>query len=169
MHDFPYCVKKGRNVYTRACVSMCVHIHTCEGQRPQSPCLPWLFSTLFFKRITFTYLFYMSTLSLSSDTPEEGIGSHYRWLWVIMWLLGLELRTPGRAVCLWIWSSPVRLGWPASKPLDPSWFSSPAVTGTLHHAQLFTQLLGSQDLSPHGCRVNAVLPHLPLHPQRWSF
>jgi hypothetical protein len=26
------------------------------------------------------YFMYMSTLSMSSDTPEEGIGSHYRWL-----------------------------------------------------------------------------------------
>jgi hypothetical protein len=36
-------------------------------------------------------LMYVSTLLLSSDTPEEGIGSHYRWL-------GFELRTSGRAV-----------------------------------------------------------------------
>jgi len=36
--------------------------------------------------------------SLSSDTPEEVIGSHYRWLWVTMWFLGFELRTSGRAV-----------------------------------------------------------------------
>jgi len=28
---------------------------------------------------------YMSTLSLSSDTAEEGIGSHYRWLWATVW------------------------------------------------------------------------------------
>jgi hypothetical protein len=28
----------------------------------------------------FTYLYYVSTLSLSSDTPEEGIISDYRWL-----------------------------------------------------------------------------------------
>jgi hypothetical protein len=41
---------------------------------------------------------YVSTLLLSSDTPEEGIGSHYRWLCAIMWLLGIELRTSGRAV-----------------------------------------------------------------------
>jgi hypothetical protein len=34
---------------------------------------------------------YMSTLSLSSDIPEEGIRSHYRWLF-----LGIELRTFGR-------------------------------------------------------------------------
>jgi hypothetical protein len=41
---------------------------------------------------------YLSTLSLSSDTPEEGIRPHYRWLWATMWLLGFELRTSGRAV-----------------------------------------------------------------------
>jgi hypothetical protein len=35
---------------------------------------------------------------LSSDTPEDGIGSHYKWLWATMWLLGIELRTSGRAV-----------------------------------------------------------------------
>jgi hypothetical protein len=29
-------------------------------------------------------------------TPEEGIGSHYRWLWATM-LLGIEFRTSGRA------------------------------------------------------------------------
>jgi hypothetical protein len=39
---------------------------------------------------------YVSTLLLSSDTPEEGIGSHYRWLWATM--LGTELRTFGRTV-----------------------------------------------------------------------
>jgi hypothetical protein len=31
-------------------------------------------------------------------TPEEGIRSHYRWLWATMWLIGVELRTSGRAV-----------------------------------------------------------------------
>ena len=35
---------------------------------------------------------YMSTLLLSSDTPEEGVRSHYRWLGATMWLLGIELR-----------------------------------------------------------------------------
>jgi len=49
----------------------------------------------FFKR--FIYLLYEYT-ELSSDTPEEGIGSHYRWLWATMWLLGFECRTSGRAV-----------------------------------------------------------------------
>jgi hypothetical protein len=35
---------------------------------------------------------------MSSGTPEEGIRSHYRWLWATMLLLGIELRTSGRAV-----------------------------------------------------------------------
>jgi hypothetical protein len=34
---------------------------------------------------------YVSTWSQSLDTPEEGIGSHFRWLWATMWLLGLNL------------------------------------------------------------------------------
>jgi hypothetical protein len=32
------------------------------------------------KKDLFIHLMYVSTLSLSSDTPEKGIGSHYRWL-----------------------------------------------------------------------------------------
>jgi hypothetical protein len=44
------------------------------------------------------YLLYVSTLWLSSDTPEQGIRSHYGWWWATMWLLGFELRTSGRAV-----------------------------------------------------------------------
>jgi hypothetical protein len=40
---------------------------------------------------------YMSTQSLSSATPEEGIRSHYRWLWAAMWLVRTELRTSRRA------------------------------------------------------------------------
>ena len=43
------------------------------------------------------YLFYMNTLLLSSDTPEEGMWFCYRWLWATMGLLGIELRTSGRA------------------------------------------------------------------------
>jgi hypothetical protein len=31
------------------------------------------------KKILF-YFMYMSTLLLSSDTPEQGVGFHYRWL-----------------------------------------------------------------------------------------
>jgi hypothetical protein len=40
----------------------------------------------------------MSTLYLSPDTPEEGITIHYGWLWATRWLLGIELRTSGRAI-----------------------------------------------------------------------
>jgi hypothetical protein len=46
----------------------------------------------------FIYLTYTGTLLLSSDTAEEGIGSHYRWLWATMWLLRIELRASERAV-----------------------------------------------------------------------
>jgi hypothetical protein len=44
------------------------------------------------------YFTCLSTLLLSTDSPEEGIGSHYRWLWTTMWLLGIELKTSGRAL-----------------------------------------------------------------------
>jgi hypothetical protein len=37
-------------------------------------------------------------LSPSSDTPEEGIRFHYRWLWATMWLLRIEIRSSGRAL-----------------------------------------------------------------------
>ena len=30
--------------------------------------------------------------------PEEGVRSHYRWLYATMWLLGIEVRTSGKAV-----------------------------------------------------------------------
>ena len=52
---------------------------------------------LFFKDLL-TYFKNVSTVSLPSDRPEEDIRSHYRWLWASMWLLGIELRTFGRAV-----------------------------------------------------------------------
>jgi hypothetical protein len=42
--------------------------------------------------LRFIYLLYVSTLKLFSDTLEEGIRSHYGWLWATMWLLGFELR-----------------------------------------------------------------------------
>ena len=40
----------------------------------------------------------VSTLSLSSDTPEEGIRFHDRWLRATRWVLGIELRTVRSAV-----------------------------------------------------------------------
>jgi hypothetical protein len=44
------------------------------------PCIS-SFNFLFLIFLRIIYFMYMnSTLSLSSDTPEEGIGSHYRWL-----------------------------------------------------------------------------------------
>ena len=54
------------------------------------------YSSLFFLR--YIYFTCMNTLLLFSDTPEEATDPHYRWLWATMWLLGIELRTSGRAV-----------------------------------------------------------------------
>jgi hypothetical protein len=75
------------------------------GNKTQN-CITFVY---FFKDL-FIYFMYMSTLSLSSGTPEEGIGSHYRWLWATMWLLGIELRTSGKA----------------GRALDYCWATSPA-------------------------------------------
>jgi hypothetical protein len=55
-----------------------------------------LLSDLIFLR--FIYLFYVSILLLSSDTPEEDTGFLYRWLWATMWWIGIELQTSVRAV-----------------------------------------------------------------------
>jgi hypothetical protein len=57
----------------------------CQGrQGHQSPCFALFFFVvvvvIFLKIYLFIYFMYVSTLSLSSDTPEEGIRSHYRWL-----------------------------------------------------------------------------------------
>jgi hypothetical protein len=57
-------------------------------------------SLWFLKIYLFIYLFILCLWAHCSclQTPEEGIRSHYRWLWATMWLLGIELRTSGRAV-----------------------------------------------------------------------
>jgi hypothetical protein len=54
---------------------------------------------MFLKICLFIYLFYIYTsiLILFSDTPYKHITSHYKWLWVTIWLLGIELKNPGRA------------------------------------------------------------------------
>jgi hypothetical protein len=52
-----------------------------------------------------TFLFYFfifkaseCSICMNVCVPEEGIGSHYRWLWATMWLLWIELRISGWAV-----------------------------------------------------------------------
>ena len=54
----------------------------------------------FFLKYLFIYLFIMCTIfsfCMYVWRPEEGTRPHYRWLWATMWLLGIELRTFGRA------------------------------------------------------------------------
>jgi hypothetical protein len=41
--------------------------------------VPFLFIYLFLPFKNIIYSMYLNTLSLSSDTPEAGIRSHYRW------------------------------------------------------------------------------------------
>ena len=64
-----------------------------------SPSLPWPCAFPCFSFKIYFFLF-MNILSLSSDTPEDGIISHYTWLWATMWLLRIELRTSERAVSI---------------------------------------------------------------------
>jgi hypothetical protein len=93
----------------------------------------------FFGKILCIYFIYVSTLSFSSDTPDEGIQSCYRWLWATMWLLGIELRTSGRAVgglsslCFVFWDniSLCSPGWPEDQAglelRDPPTSACPAL------------------------------------------
>ena len=39
-----------------------------------------------------------------SDIREKGLGSHYRWFRVTMWLLEIELRASGRAISSYWWA-----------------------------------------------------------------
>jgi hypothetical protein len=62
-------------------MSVCVSLHRGQAQRSTSSAylnLSTLFFLLFIYLDLFIYFMYMSTPSWSSDTPEEGIRSHYR-------------------------------------------------------------------------------------------
>jgi hypothetical protein len=90
----------GKCLFGTFCVPYRLHLHLDSGS---GNCwLPWLYQPSLLKlciflRFIFFNFMYISTLLLSSDTPEEDIGSHYRWLWATTWLLGIELRTFRRA------------------------------------------------------------------------
>ena len=68
-----------------------------HGYWAQSPS-PLQEQYVFLIFLRFIYFIYMSTPLLSSDPPEEGIKSDYRWLWATMWLLKIELRISGRTI-----------------------------------------------------------------------
>jgi len=69
-------------------------IHICNSQPSLTqfqglsvpPLTLWGKTETKLKKKNFAYLFLSCTctLWLSSDTPEEGIGSHYRWVWATM-------------------------------------------------------------------------------------
>jgi hypothetical protein len=78
---------------------------------------------------------YMSTLWLSSVTAEEGIWSHYRWLWDTIQLLGIVLRTSGRAVsALNRWAISPALVLQRYARLS---FPSARIEGVYHYARLY--------------------------------
>jgi hypothetical protein len=69
-------------MYVEVHVCVCSQVHVCGDQRLMfgaflecSPPYFYLFIYLFIY-----YMLYVSTLSLSSDTPEEGVRFHYGWL-----------------------------------------------------------------------------------------
>ena len=69
---------------------------------PQTTKNPFLVFDLCPSILFFFFLKFISCLWLHCSClqthQKRGIRSHYRWLWATMWLLGLELRTFGRAV-----------------------------------------------------------------------
>jgi hypothetical protein len=80
------------------------HKHTKQTFKTKFKNILFMYFLNFFKKIFFLFM-YMSTLSLSSDTPKEDIRFHYEWLWTPMWLQGIELRASGKAVgALHLWA-----------------------------------------------------------------
>ena len=69
---------------------------------------------------------YLLCIQCFARIPEEGTRSHYRWLWANMWLLGIELRSSGRAARL--------LNYWAVSPAPNQFFK--IITGTIHSWRL---------------------------------
>jgi hypothetical protein len=115
-----------------------------------------LIVSIWFYFLAFFFFNYFVYEYISSDTPEESIRSHYRWLWTTMWLLGIEFRTSGRAVsalnfwvispahffwlfkteflCMWPWLSwnlLCKLGWPGFACFC---LPCPGIKGACHHS-----------------------------------
>ena len=57
----------------------------------------WYKARSFFKKKIIYLLCIQYSVCMYACRPEESTRSHYRWLWATMWLLGIELRTFGRA------------------------------------------------------------------------
>jgi len=94
-------------------------------------------------------MYYVYIIQLSACMyacrPEEGTRPHYRWLWATMWLLGIEVRTPGRAVSA--------LNHWAISPAQCFWFLRQSISLTV-------LIL---------CRPGWPQTHLPLPPEHWNY
>jgi hypothetical protein len=101
-------------------------------------CLLCTSSILFFK---IYFLFIWVHCSCLQTHNRRGIRSHCRWLWATMWLLGIELRTSGRAVsALNHWAiSPAQIIYSFFIPsLPPSGFHQSSITPFFLHACVCT-------------------------------
>ena len=92
-------------------------------------------------------------MQLSSDTPDEGISTHYRYLWATMWSRAFELRTSGRTLgALTHWAiSPVltMASYTASQ-----W--SISLDGSRVITEKLSQFLSTSEFKHHQCPLCAV-------------
>ena len=64
---------------------------------------------LFFLKKIYLFYVYECSICMYTCVPEEGIRSHYRWLWASMWLSEIELRTFQRALNYWAISPALKI------------------------------------------------------------
>jgi hypothetical protein len=114
---------------------------------------------------------YVSTSWFSLDIREEGIGSYYRWLWAIIWLLGIELRTSGRrasALNCWFTSPSLQRNFnPAmmvAMARDHTWIYGPV--GKQRCPTTLTSLTGYTTLTPLAGIQDAPLVYT-FNPKQW--
>ena len=106
----PTPVSLSTNSYTEKPLDMAIDsTKTARGNKLASCDMFWVFIHLPWNCFSYAQrklkvscqIFYVCentvTVAVFRHTPEEGIRSHDRWLWATMWLLGIELRTSGRA------------------------------------------------------------------------
>ena len=75
-------------------------LHDSTGEHRATLQSVFLFSEQIWKFLKNIYLFHACeyTVAVFRHTRRGHRIPHYRWLWATMWLLGIELRTSGRAV-----------------------------------------------------------------------
>ena len=78
------------------CSGKCLELRMADNKLWQTALTFSLLSLKYF--LFFIYLLCIQySVCVYVCRPEDGTRPHYRWLWATMWLLGIELRTFGRA------------------------------------------------------------------------